>query len=181
VNQQTYRGKTGTPKGRTRRTVPMTTTLHEALKRMSTIREGFVVRNLDGKAKTDDQAACAIERICRTFFTRLARITSPAACQALLSRAVHIPRGEFVFLEEVRAASAGEPLIDGLRASLDGVDVVFARAGLEAVLGTLIDLLASFVGQDLTLSMLHKDWPGLLVVKPHSPPHLAGCGRMVDR
>jgi len=134
-----------------------------------------------GAVADRDELATAIERICRTFFTRLARITSPAACQALLSRAVHIPRGEFVFLEEVRAASAGEPLIDGLRASLDGVDVVFARAGLEAVLGTLIDLLASFVGQDLTLSMLHKDWPGLLVVKPHSPPHLAGCGRMVDR
>ena len=65
VNRQTYRGETGTPKGRTRRTVPMTTTLHEALKRMSTIREGLVVRNLDGSAKTDDQAIWIIQRVCR--------------------------------------------------------------------------------------------------------------------
>jgi integrase len=65
VNQQTCRGKTGTPKGRTRRTVPMTTTLHDALKRMSVVREGFVVRNLDGFAKTDSEARRAIERICR--------------------------------------------------------------------------------------------------------------------
>lgn len=65
VNQQTCRGLTGTPKGRTRRTVPMTATLHDALKRMSTIREGFVVRNLDGTAKTDKQAAHALARICR--------------------------------------------------------------------------------------------------------------------
>lgn len=65
VNQQTCRGITGTPKGRTRRTVPMTTTLHDALKRMSVIREGLVVRNLDGTAKTDTQAVRAIERICR--------------------------------------------------------------------------------------------------------------------
>lgn len=65
VNQQTCRGHTGTPKGRTRRTVPMTTTLHDALKRMSVIREGLVVRNLDGSAKTDAQAVRAIERICR--------------------------------------------------------------------------------------------------------------------
>jgi integrase len=65
VNQQTCRGKTGTPKGRTRRTVPMTTTLHDALKRMSVIREGLVVRDLDGTAKTDSQAVSAIERICR--------------------------------------------------------------------------------------------------------------------
>jgi integrase len=65
VNQQTCRGKTGTPKGRTRRMVPMTTTLHDALKRLSVIREGFVVRNLDGSAKTDSEARRAIERICR--------------------------------------------------------------------------------------------------------------------
>jgi integrase len=65
VNQQTCRGATGTPKGRTRRTVPMTTTLHEALKRMSVIREGLVVRSLDGSAKSDSEARRAIERICR--------------------------------------------------------------------------------------------------------------------
>ena len=65
VNRQTCRGQTGTPKGRTRRTVPMTETLHEALKRMSTIREGFVVRNLDGTAKTDKQAVRALARVCR--------------------------------------------------------------------------------------------------------------------
>jgi hypothetical protein len=43
----------------------MTTRLHDALKRMSVIREGLVVRNLDGSAKTDDQADKAIQRICR--------------------------------------------------------------------------------------------------------------------
>ena len=60
VNQQTRNRETTTPKGRTRRTIPMTATLHEALKRMSVIREGLVVRNLDGTAKTDDQADKAI-------------------------------------------------------------------------------------------------------------------------
>ena len=38
----------------------MTTRLHDALKRMSVIRDGLVVRNLDGSAKTDDQADKAI-------------------------------------------------------------------------------------------------------------------------
>jgi integrase len=64
VNQQTRNGQTTTPKGRTRRTVPMTSTLYDALQRMSVIREGFVVRNFDGSAKTDDQADKAIQRIC---------------------------------------------------------------------------------------------------------------------
>jgi len=65
VNFQTRNKQTTTPKGRTRRTIPMTTSLHDALKRMSVIRDGLVVRNLDGSAKTDDQADKAIQRICR--------------------------------------------------------------------------------------------------------------------
>ncbi len=65
VNQQTCNGDTTTPKGRTRRMMPMTTALFEALKRMSVIREGFVVRNLDGTQKSDGEAAHALSRICR--------------------------------------------------------------------------------------------------------------------
>ncbi|CAN5881360.1 hypothetical protein BH11MYX3_BH11MYX3_26510 [soil metagenome] len=65
VNQQTCYGKTTTPKGRTRRTIPMTSTLELALKRLEVVREGFVVRNLDGRAKSDGEAHCVILRICR--------------------------------------------------------------------------------------------------------------------
>jgi integrase len=65
VNQQTCYGETTTPKGRTRRTIPMTAELEKALRALETIREGFVVRNLDGSAKTDGQANASILRICR--------------------------------------------------------------------------------------------------------------------
>ncbi len=65
VNRQTCDGQTTTPKGRTRRVVPMTDALHDALKRMSTIREGYVVRNGDGSAKRDGDTDHAIARICR--------------------------------------------------------------------------------------------------------------------
>ncbi|HEX8106235.1 MAG TPA: hypothetical protein VF516_00845 [Kofleriaceae bacterium] len=40
VNRQTGLGQTTTPKGRTRRTVPMTDTLVSALKALDTIRTG---------------------------------------------------------------------------------------------------------------------------------------------
>ncbi len=43
--------------GRTRRTIPMTSTLEQALKRLEV--------DLDGSAKTDGQANCVILRICR--------------------------------------------------------------------------------------------------------------------
>jgi integrase len=65
VNQQTCYGVTTTPKGRTRRVVPMTPTLENALRRLSVVREGYVVRNYDGTQKSDGQATAAIVRICR--------------------------------------------------------------------------------------------------------------------
>jgi len=65
VRQQTCNGVTTTPKGRTRRTIPMTGTLYQALKSMSVLREGFVVRNHDGSQKADGEASWAIDRICR--------------------------------------------------------------------------------------------------------------------
>lgn len=65
VNQQVRGKKTTTPKGRTRRTIPMTRALLAALRRLETVRTGYVVRNLDGSQKTDGQADKAMGRICR--------------------------------------------------------------------------------------------------------------------
>jgi len=65
INQQTCQGDTTTPKGRTRRTVPMTSTVLAALKRLSTVRDGFVVRSRDGSQKPDGETSHAMARICR--------------------------------------------------------------------------------------------------------------------
>ncbi len=65
VNQQTRKNVTGTPKSGKRRTVPMSPTLIQALKRLDHVRTGFIVRNLDGTQKTDGQCCKAINRICR--------------------------------------------------------------------------------------------------------------------
>lgn len=65
VNQQTRRGKTTTPKGRTRRKVPMTATLLAALKSLDTIRTGFVIRTLDREAMNDNETKYHCYRICR--------------------------------------------------------------------------------------------------------------------
>jgi integrase len=65
INQQTRKGITGTPKGRTRRTVPMTTTLLAALKRLPVVRTGFVLRNEDGTQVSDGTSCKQIRRICR--------------------------------------------------------------------------------------------------------------------
>jgi integrase len=65
VNKQTRCGQMTTPKGRTRRTVPMTDTLLAALKALDTIRTGFVIRTLDGAGMTDNETKYHCYRLCR--------------------------------------------------------------------------------------------------------------------
>jgi integrase len=65
VNRQAGHGHTTTPKGRTRRMLPMTETLIAALKALDTIRTGFVIRNLDGEPMTDNATKYHCYRICR--------------------------------------------------------------------------------------------------------------------
>jgi len=65
VNQQIRHGLVGTPKGRTRRVVPMTPTLLAALKALQVVRTGNVLRDADGSTVSDSQARDAMYRICR--------------------------------------------------------------------------------------------------------------------
>jgi integrase len=65
VNRQVNLEIVTTPKGRTRRTIPMTATLFEALKRLDVVRTGLVVTDRDGTPLSDGQANWTIGRICR--------------------------------------------------------------------------------------------------------------------
>jgi integrase len=63
VARQRRHGVEGTPKGGTRRVVPMTSRLREALRALSTIGTGYVVRGDLGTPKTDAEVAKALGRI----------------------------------------------------------------------------------------------------------------------
>ena len=158
VNQQTCYGETTTPKGRTRRTIPMTSTLYDALKRMATIREGYVVRNLDGTPKRDGDADHAIARICRraglpvrywhtlrhTFGTHAAMFgVNPWRLQAWLGHKridetmlyVHVAESHMRELPEVIRACMSEPDPDariikmlGARADVRGKNLAKTEA-----------------------------------------------------
>jgi integrase len=65
VREQVRRKQFGTPKGRTRRTIPMTTTTLSALKGMAVVREGIALKNRSGHAISDTAAKAHMYRICR--------------------------------------------------------------------------------------------------------------------
>jgi hypothetical protein len=92
---------------------------------------------------------------------RLAQLITPVGAEALLKRAVHLCRTRFPFLESVEAPGTTDSVIDRLRSSAATVESGQATEGFVIVLATLVTLLESFIGQDLTFRLLGDVWPQL--------------------
>jgi len=109
------------------------------------------------------------ERVFKKLSQRLAQLITPVGSEALLMRAVHLSRAEFPFLGGVPGAPNTQSLIERLAETALDVDPSEAQAGFVSVLGTLIDLLVSFIGEDLTFRLLRDVWPAL-PMRPRPPP-----------
>jgi hypothetical protein len=108
----------------------------------------------------------AAQRACLKFGQRLAVLFTPVGSQALVSRAIHLARTNFPLFSEQRTARTVEILTQRLRESSSGGPSQHADAGLSAVFATLIALVMSFIGEDLTLRLLHDVWPELPMPEP---------------
>src|ERR1035438_9623467 len=65
ISRQIRDGKEGTPKGRTRRIVPMNARLMDALRVLRGVGPSYVLRNKDGTQMTDNQMKNVSYRLCR--------------------------------------------------------------------------------------------------------------------
>lgn len=109
------------------------------------------------------------DRVCQKLSRRLSTLVKPAGSQAILSRALHLARREFSFLEGVHAGTVPEACFEGLGECIREVDAGEAGKGLLAVLGIFLDLLVGFIGEDLTLRLLLEVWPTLPLREPSQP------------
>jgi hypothetical protein len=112
-----------------------------------------------GDAREPEALLDAAERVCQKLCRRLTRLITVIGYQALLARALHLAKGEFPLLDEVRAGATDDACFDGLRAKTKGVDPVMLRAALTTVLASVIGLLTTFIGEDLTLRLVRDVWP----------------------
>lgn len=90
----------------------------------------------------------------------------------MLSRALHLARPEFPFLEGVHAGRDG--CFDGLEETLRSVDAGAADDALLTVLTSLLDLLAGFIGEELTLGLVAEVWPDLALREAIQPSTFDG-------
>jgi hypothetical protein len=121
----------------------------------------------DAEGRPADPAAAG--RVFDKLGQRLAQLITPVGSEALLRRAVHLTHTEFPFLDGVQAASSVDPLTTRLREAAATVEPSQAQEAFVSVLGTLVALLESFIGQDLTFRLLRDVWPEL-PMSPNSPP-----------
>jgi hypothetical protein len=118
----------------------------------------LLAREVDHHREPIDLAAAA-EAACRKLGHRVARLVTFVACQALLARALHLARRDFPFLEGVRPGPSPDVCLEGLAERLRGVEHARATEGLAAVLANVLGLLATFIGDEITMRLVRDAWP----------------------
>lgn len=101
----------------------------------------------------------AAETTCQKLSQRLARLVTAAGSRALIARALHLASADFPFLAGVQAGSPPERYLEGLGERVQGVEPARAREGVAMVLASVLGLLATFIGDELTLRLVRDVWP----------------------
>jgi hypothetical protein len=99
----------------------------------------------DGTANADTQAVC---RVCDKLRRSLTTVAGAAGFRSLLARALTLAKKESPLL------SAWEVKSDG---SLQGLNSEAEQAG-SVLIAQLIGLMITFIGESLTLRLLHDVW-----------------------
>lgn len=97
--------------------------------------------------------------LCNRLRPALCSLAGASAFQAILSRALMLTKAEFPRLESARVRE------DGCLGELAEIDPPLnaeeSNTGEVILMGNLVELLYTLVGQTLVLRLLHGVWPGL--------------------
>jgi len=105
----------------------------------------------------DASAADGASRAWEKLSARLARIFTTAGCDALATRAIYLAQADFPVLVALGGPSLG---LEGLPRALAGTEQTEAFEAATAILGNVIALLITFIGEDLALRAIRDVWPG---------------------
>jgi len=101
---------------------------------------------------------------CEKLGTSLATLLGSVGFSALLSRALVLARQEVRWLRALRVNDDGS--LEGLAAPPAEVARAESLRGAVVLLAQLLVLLATFIGEDLTLRLVREVWPELDVDDP---------------
>jgi hypothetical protein len=126
------------------------------------IRQRVFRRMLAREAGTGANAAAiaaAARRVCERFAEQLTPLIGDAGVAAICARSLHLTELHVRGLASVPAAAQGDAPFALLQLTLEQQEPAVATEAAVAVLATASELLASFIGEGLTTSLLREAWP----------------------
>jgi hypothetical protein len=103
--------------------------------------------------------AAAARRVCERFAEQLTPLIGDAGVAAICARSLHLARRNVRGLAPVRPTAPGEAPFALLQLSLEKQEPAVATEAAVALLATVSELLASFIGEGLTTRLLREAWP----------------------
>ena len=104
-------------------------------------------------------SADAMQLSCGELYRVLETAMGPAGLQALITRAIKLTARDYPWLAQVKVGNAAGCALSGLTEAAERLDVAEANEGYAALLATIVSLLVTFIGEELTLRFLRLAWP----------------------
>ena len=138
-----------------RRVIPMpmpgSADLRQAIQRV-------LAREAGSDADAKALAAAAL-RVYATLAGQLALLIGDGGVRALTARSLHLVQRDFPWLAEAHGPGPSEGPLAQVRFLLERQEPAVARQAASAVLATLGGLLATLIGEALTMRVLRAAWP----------------------
>ena len=103
--------------------------------------------------------AAAAGRLCEHFTEQLTALIGEAGVAAICAHSLHLTARNVRGLTSIPTADRGDAPFALLQLFLEQQDPAAAAEASVAVLATASELLVSFIGEDLTTSLLREAWP----------------------
>jgi hypothetical protein len=113
-----------------------------------------------GASRTSDELATAVVAIFRTLLATLSPLLGQSGSLALFRRSVRLSESVVPFYAELRAAEQ-DHIVEAVGTCLHGQPLHKGQEAAEALLVAYLELLANFIGEQLTWQILQEAWPGL--------------------
>lgn len=119
-----------------------------------------VMRAQAGHAPESAKAAAdALQRSCGALYRILETAMGAAGLHALIARAIQITAREYPWLASVTPGTAADCSLSGLSEAAGERHLQEVIDAYAALLATLIWLLITLIGEDLTLRFVRHAWP----------------------
>jgi hypothetical protein len=118
-----------------------------------------LTREAGTKADATALAAAAL-RMYDTLAGQLALLIGEGGVRALTARSLHLVQREFPWLAEAQAPGPSEDPFAQVGPHLERQEPAVATQAGAAVLATLAGLLATLIGETLTMRVFRTAWPG---------------------